>query len=622
MAHRPPPACRNPGPSSSRQRGRDRPGPRDTDRTAARIFHRVWVLAAVAMVSRAASGPVRVRAYRPARTPPWPPTYQVTESLLTMQCNSSGYSSCARAAEFGIVSYDWSNAKAQWAQARPMDCQERLDQQARQLARFRKHNITSRNNNTHIFVYRNIVKALPWYSSVRSKIVDPQYSGFFLSFDNATAAYHVPTCAPEDPTKCSGLYHDGLQTPAVPTPHDPHPDGACAERVCDCGPGLPCGEYYFDHRNGTLLREWLLDEVILGALIDDEDGNDNANANDDSNDNPPTRIVDGLFLDDYWCSHRLCQETNNTVRGCPCKDPSQGPTESDPNAVKDMGLSDDDVYEITLAWNQTMSLIEDRLLEHGAYTWWLMDGQENADASPYLFRLDEDAEQEEEEKEKAEAENENDDASTTATATRNFQTRYSHPIHTTNTTTTTTWMAPSQHRCVQILRDACSANSTWQTRPRLFGFRVNATAHALQQFPLDWAFFLLVRGPYAWAGWGQWGMTWPFNAEPAHGGLPPLPHGVPLPHTLTPQGQEDYGIPRGVCREASPGLFRRDWSHGFRIELDCHGSLRGECSPDDTSCHRYGVKHRIRRMGNSTNSSHSHHPQDATNREDGVAWAA
>lgn len=616
MAHRlpPPTACRNPGPSSSRPRGRE-------------IFHRVGVLAAVvALVSRAASGPVRVRAYRPARTPPWPPTYQVTESLLTMQCNSSGYSSSARAAEFGIVSYDWSNAKAQWAQARPMDCQERLDQQARQLARFRNQNTTTHSNNsTHIFVYRNIVKALPWYSSVRSKLVDPRYSGFFLSFDNATAAaaYHVPTCAPEDPTKCSGLYHDGLQTPAVPTPDTPHPDGACAEHVCDCGPGLPCGEYYFDHRNGTLLREWLINEVILGALIDDEE--EDANGKDDSNDHPPTRIVDGLFLDDYWCSHRLCQETNHTVRGCPCQDPAQGPTESDPHAVQDMGLSDDDVYEITLAWNETMSLIEDRLLEHGAYTWWLMDGQENADASPYLFRLDEDAEQEEEE-------NENDHASTSATAMRNFQPRSSHPIHTTNTTNTT-FLSPSQHRCVQILRAACSANSTWQTRPRLFGFRVNATAHALQQFDLDWAFFLLVRGPYAWAGWGQWGMTWPFNAEPAHGGLPPLPHGVPLPYPLTPHGQEDYGIPRGVCREASPGLFRRDWSHGYRIELDCHGSLRGgACSPDDTSCHRYGVTHRIASNGASRNSTNSRHSpnlpqqpqgvQDATNREDVVVWAA
>ena len=42
---------------------------------------------------------------------------------------------------------------------------------------------------------RNLVKALPWYSSVRVKLADPQYSGFFLRFDpKNTTPYHVPSC--------------------------------------------------------------------------------------------------------------------------------------------------------------------------------------------------------------------------------------------------------------------------------------------------------------------------------------------------------------------------------------------------------------------------------------------
>ena len=61
----------------------------------------------------------------------------------------------------------------------------------------------------------------------------------------------------------------------------------------------------------------------------------------------------------------------------------------------------------------------------------------------------------------------------------------------------------------------------------------------LVQFQQDLAFFLLARGPYTWLGWGVWGMTWPFNAEPAHGTLPPLPHGVPRPAAL----DLDYGRP-------------------------------------------------------------------------------
>ena len=32
---------------------------------------------------------------------------------------------------------------------------------------------------------------------------------------------------------------------------------------CDCGESLPCGEYLWDHRNGTMLRKFLIDEFIL-----------------------------------------------------------------------------------------------------------------------------------------------------------------------------------------------------------------------------------------------------------------------------------------------------------------------------------------------------------------------
>ena len=34
-----------------------------------------------------------------------------------------------------------------------------------------------------IFVYRNLVWAMPWMEHVREKLDDPAYSGFFLNFD-------------------------------------------------------------------------------------------------------------------------------------------------------------------------------------------------------------------------------------------------------------------------------------------------------------------------------------------------------------------------------------------------------------------------------------------------------
>ena len=62
-------------------------------------------------------------------------------------------------------------------------------------------------------------------------------------------------------------------------------------------------------------------------------------------------------------------------------------------------------------------------------------------------------------------------------------------------------------------------------------------------------------------------MTWPFNAEPAHGALPPLPRGVPRPAEL----EADYGAPtEGVCREARAGVFERTWSRAGTVALDCN----------------------------------------------------
>ena len=47
-----------------------------------------------------------------------------------MPCNYSGYFDYTIAGKFAVVDYDWSNAKAEWSAAKPMDCQERLVKQA------------------------------------------------------------------------------------------------------------------------------------------------------------------------------------------------------------------------------------------------------------------------------------------------------------------------------------------------------------------------------------------------------------------------------------------------------------------------------------------------------------
>eukprot|EP00471_Norrisiella_sphaerica_P000396 CAMPEP_0184488090 /NCGR_PEP_ID=MMETSP0113_2-20130426/10521_1 /TAXON_ID=91329 /ORGANISM="Norrisiella sphaerica, Strain BC52" /LENGTH=420 /DNA_ID=CAMNT_0026870567 /DNA_START=299 /DNA_END=1561 /DNA_ORIENTATION=- len=401
-------------------------------------------------------------------------------STLTMQCNSSGWSSPSRGSEFGVVSYDWSNAKDQWAAMKPMDCEERLQRQA--------HMTKKRNPSSKVFVYRNLVKALPWFSSVREKLDDARYSSWFLHFDTSKkpSAYHVPPCALENSTKCSIFYHDQEQTPEVPTPDKPHPDGKCTQGNCDCG-FHPCGEYLFDHRNGSQLRQWIVDSLINGpAGLGDKN-------------------IDGFFIDDYWCSNLLCQR-DPTIAGCPCDDPVQGPTEVEPHSQLDMGLSDEDVRDLTLAWNKTMEAAQRAILKSQGYTWSLIKNQENANASPEELKAD---------------------------------------------------------SCFEQLREACNATSKWQNHPMLFGVQHNGSN--MTQFNQDLAFFLLARGKYSWLGWGTWGMTWPFNAEPAHGELPPLPHGVPRP----PQLDLDYGMPLEICHEEERGVFKRSWTKA-EIQLDCN----------------------------------------------------
>ena len=421
----------------------------------------------------------------PSANPPWPATYNVTQSLIQMSVNASGYRTTPNLdAQFGITSYDWSNAKAVWAMETPMTCEEDLAKQAK---------ITKDQGATHVFVYRNLVKALPWFSTVREKLLDPAYSGFFLSFDTSkdASSYHVDPCAAENATKCSFLYHDQEQTPQVPTTSNPNPDGKCPSTGCDCGPNLPCGEYVFDHSNGTMLREWLINEVILNAETSVGNG-----------------IIDGMFIDDFWCSDLLCQEHNNTLPICPCNDPTQGPSEMDSHAVQDMGLTDEKVREITINWMETMTYAKEALLQQKAYTWSLIEGQAYANAYPFTI----------------------DTSSMNATA----QTDY----------------------CLKAMREACRPTSLWQHKPRLFGFAQNGTA--LTQVPVDIAAFLLIRGPYTYAGWGEWGMEWPID-------------NVPLPSEFF----VDYGEPMAPCHElestdgAKTGVFKREWTKAM-IEFDCN----------------------------------------------------
>ena len=254
------------------------------------------------------------------------------------------------------------------------------------------------------------------------------------------------------------------------------------DSCCDCGKGVPCGEYLWDHRNASVapfLIKLLLGPSFLGAA----DG-----------------LVSGVFLDDFWCSDIL----NGT-----CTDPVQGASETDREAVADMGLSDADVFDITQAWLKTHTAVQAAILGAGGYTWSLLPGQANANASPrMLVRGD---------------------------------------------------------ACIAALRAACAPDSLWQSAPLLMGLTPSDDFDdaRLPYLEAEVAAFLLMRGPHAFLGWGVWGMSWPAGVtwksdEGPVVGLPPLLR------------TGDWGSPAGMCEEVGEsGVFERQYQAG-RVSLDCH----------------------------------------------------
>ena len=416
-------------------------------------------------------------AFLPFQPPPpsWGPHNWgvLGRATISMACNSSSFFDPSLGAEFGIVSYDWSNNKARWAQQRPMNDVELMLEQAAMTQAL--------NPASKTFIYANLVKALPWLTYVREKLEDPQFSGYFLPFKPGGAfpngSWHVPACDDNyDPPLCSPLYHDQQQTPQVPSAANPTPDGACVG-TCDCGRGVPCGEYLWDHRNESM-RAWLVSTLTGGSGMG-------------------SGVISGFFIDDFWCSDQL---------NLSCTDPVQGATEIDRFQQSDMGLSDKDVTDLTSGWLETMTQAQSAILGAGGFTWSLMSGGENADASPRM-------------------------------------------------------VGPDAASCLRELRASCgNPSSPWASAPLLFGLHpgTNATLASLQQ---DLAAFLLMRGPWAWLGYGVWGMSWPAGTS----FISPNGTAAPVPHEF----YIDYGEPAGPCAETASGVFERALTKAH-VRLDCN----------------------------------------------------
>lgn len=107
-----------------------------------------------------------------AQVPDRPPTYQMNRSTIIMPCNETGFTDPASTRGWGVVDFDWSNAKEIWAKSKPMNDEELLFKQVQMT--------TSATAHATVWVYRCSVYAYPWYTSVRTILDDPAYSDWFI----------------------------------------------------------------------------------------------------------------------------------------------------------------------------------------------------------------------------------------------------------------------------------------------------------------------------------------------------------------------------------------------------------------------------------------------------------
>jgi hypothetical protein len=105
-----------------------------------------------------------------------------------------------------MVDIDWNSDKVDWSKPHPMNAEENMLKNAQAIQAVDPSTIT--------WVYRNGIKALPWMTTVREKLEDKSYWGWFMPNKGCNPSPGVYTCGPNATTN---LYHDFEQTPHTVT---------------------------------------------------------------------------------------------------------------------------------------------------------------------------------------------------------------------------------------------------------------------------------------------------------------------------------------------------------------------------------------------------------------------
>lgn len=110
---------------------------------------------------------------------------------------------------------------------------------------------------------------------------------------------------------------------------------------------------------------------------------------------------------------------------------------------------------------------------------------------------------------------------------------------------------PSAAQCAPWIREMCTAGESSAYYNATTMHSLTGNHSTLPNLAQDLATFLLLRGPYAFLGFGWSGCGFELS----------------FPDVL----REDYGAPAGLCAETAVGsnIFRRDWTKAT-VEMDCN----------------------------------------------------
>ena len=186
---------------------------------------------------------------KPCPLPTWRPTWDLARSTAIQPCNASGWYDPIYAAKWGLVSFDWSNAKTDWLAVSPHDCEERLVEQCQKIKTI--------NPNVKCFAYRNTELALEWLTSQRA-VMDEAHAGWFLNFQGAAADAKCKAAGP-----CTYSSNGG---PAA-RPVYKYGDFCCpfANVYCENqDPWQGERQFFWDFTNSSL-KEWWIDNFFLGT---------------------------------------------------------------------------------------------------------------------------------------------------------------------------------------------------------------------------------------------------------------------------------------------------------------------------------------------------------------------